>query len=227
MRVLSSNTSKRAVLLTPAALAVCALLLSGLTGERVRHARAAQTPDAARVATVVLDDSAFYGEMPKGDLIAQTGGQAAAPPQGAAPPPATNQSPPGPRPQPQQVPLPAGAWLFNNSGLVMRSQAFVCAKADIPEAGTYHLFVRSHGGVGSSFRVTVGEKQPATVFGDEPLAWKAGGTFELKKGTVDVVLSRIVLGAGGVGSTFDALVLAKDAGFREEDLKPQNGSGRH
>src|SRR5215207_11162733 len=66
MRGLSSNTSKRAVLLTPAALAVCALLLSGLTGERVRHATAAQTPDAARVATVVLDDSAFYGEMPKG-----------------------------------------------------------------------------------------------------------------------------------------------------------------
>mgnify|MGYP003287523558 CR=1 FL=1 len=64
----------------------------------------------------------------------------------------------------------------------MRSQAYPSAKADIPEDGTYHLFVRSHGGADCSFRVTVGERQTSERFGDGPLGWKPGGTFELKKG---------------------------------------------
>ncbi len=157
----------------------------------------------------MLDDSAFYEQMPKGTIITQARTQASAPTRGAA-----TQATEG-----QAQGVPPGSWLFKNSGLVMRSQAYLYARADIPEAGTYHLFVRSHGNPNNSFRVTVADKQTATLFGNEPLAWKPGGSFELKQGTVDVVLSRVVLGPVA-GSTFDALVLTKNADFAEDDLKP-------
>lgn len=145
----------------------------------------------AAPATVVIDASQFLENMPKGTIITQAGGRQ----------------------------LPPGAWLFNNIGLVMRSQAYLYAPVDIPEAGTYHLFVRSHGAENTSFRVSVGDKQTSTIFGNEPLTMKAGGTFDLKKGRNDVVLSRVVLSREG-GSTFNALVLTKNAEFKEEDLKP-------
>ena len=162
---------------------------------------------AAQPATVILDDSAFYGNMPKGTIIAQSR---------ALPESGQQQQQQGG--QQQLGGPPPGAWLYDNSALVMRSQAYLYATADIPEAGTYHLFVRSHGAADSSFRVTVGEKQTSAVFGNEPLAWKPGGLFELKRGVVDVVLSRVVLG-DTIGSTFDALVLTKNADFKEDDLK--------
>ncbi len=177
-----------------------------------------------RATTVVLDDSDFYEHIPKGDIITQAGMQEGGrPPErvqptgAATPQQRTTPEPAGGRPL--QAGLPPGSWLFNNSGLVIRSQAFIYARANIPETGTYHLFVRSHGSSDSSFRVTVGEKQPTLVFGNESLTWKPGGTLQLKAGLVDVVLSRIVLGANNVGSTFDALVLTKNADFREADLK--------
>lgn len=138
--------------------------------------------------TVVVDDSAFYDHMPKGTTITEGGVS------------------------------PAGAWLFNNSGLVIRSQAFLYAKAAIPEDGTYHLFVRSEGNPGSSFRVTVGGQQTSAVFGDGPLSLKPGGTFELLKGPIDLVLSRIVLGQTA-GPTFDVLVLTRNPDFTEETLR--------
>jgi hypothetical protein len=200
------------------------------TSKRTAHslvpsANAVQSGSNTRqLATVILDDSAFYENIPKGDIITQAGMQE------GGPPPERVQRPGAVRPEqvtlpapeanrPPQAGLPAGAWLFNNSGLVIRSQAFIYARANIPEAGTYHLFVRSHGSSDSSFRVTVGEKQPTIIFGNEPLAWKNGGTLQLKAGPVDVVLSRVVLGANNVGSTFDVLVLTKDGDFKEADLK--------
>jgi hypothetical protein len=199
---------------------VCSLLLCSLAGEFVPSVGAAQDRrTSVQAATVVLDDSAFYENMPKGTIITQAGARGAGggpPPQGAEQSQGTAaEQAPG---RALQRGLPRGAWLYNNSGLVMRSQAFLYAVADIPETGTYYLFVRSHGSAASSFRVTVGEKQPTVVFGNEPLAWKAGGTFELKKGRVDVVLSRVVLGPNA-GSTFDVLVLTKNPEFKEEDLK--------
>lgn len=151
-------------------------------------------------ATVILDDSAFYEHMPKGTIITQAGSS-----QGA-------------QNRPQAGALPPGSWLFNNTGLVMRSQAYIQTRADIPEDGTYHLFVRSHGANDSSFRIYIGDRQTTAIFGNEPLAWKPGGSFELKKGRIDVVLSRVVLGRAS-GSTFDALVLTKKADFGEEDLR--------
>ena len=191
-----------------AATALCVLAAFGPAGAGRPRAGAAQARPASsrQAATVVVDDSAFYEHMPKGTIITQARAQGPG-------------QQPGAGQQQQQGALPQGAWLFKNSGLVMRSQAYLYAKADIPEAGTYHLFVRSHGGGDSSFRVSVGDRQPATLFGDEPLRWKRGGAFELKRGLTDVVLSRVVLGEA-VGSTFDVLVLTKDAGFAEDDLKP-------
>ena len=152
----------------------------------------------SRPATVIVDDSAFYEHMPKGNIITQIRPQS------------------GGQSRPDQ--LPTGSWLFNNSALVMRSQAYLQTKAEIPEDGTYYLFVRSHGSPKSSFRVTVGHKQTAEIFGNEALRWKPGGTFELKKGSVDVVLSRVVLG-GPVGSSFDVLVLTKDKNLKEEEWR--------
>ncbi len=152
-----------------------------------------------RPATVVVDASAFFEHMPKGTIVTQPGAR-----QGGGQP--------GPG-------LPPGSWLFKNTALVMRSQAYLYAKADIPEPGTYHLFVRSHGDERSSFRVSVGDKQTSAIFGNAPLHWKPGGTFELKKGRVDVVLSRIVLGAAQ-GSTFDVLVLTSKPDFQEAGLRP-------
>ena len=205
--------------------ALCSLLLWNLAGENPLSASAAQARSASSPpATVVVDDSAFYEHMPKGTIITQARAQSGGPPQRAEQPQrAGGQQGVSGQQQgsggQQGGGVPPGSWLFKNSGLVMRSQAFVYAKADIPESGTYHLFVRSHGNPNSSFRVTVGEKQTSAVFGNEPLTWKPGGTFELKKGKVDVVLSRVVLGPA-VGSTFDVLVLTKNSDFREEDLQP-------
>jgi hypothetical protein len=200
------------------------LLLWGIANECPLYESVAQAQAqraAARAATVILDDSAFYENMPKGTIITQagargSGGSSSSPAEGAEQPQgATPQQAPG---RTAQGGLPPGSWLYNNSGLVMRSQAFLYARADIQQSGTYYLFVRSHGSPATSFRVTVGERQPTVVFGNEPLKWKAGGTFELKKGTVDVVLSRVVLGPSA-GSTFDVLVLTRNAEFEEEDLK--------
>lgn len=64
---------------------------------------------SAQPRPVILDDSAFYEYMPKGTIITQVGGRSA---------------------------LPAGSWLYNNTGLVMRSQAYLHASVEIPEAGT-------------------------------------------------------------------------------------------
>jgi hypothetical protein len=183
------------------------LSFSGLSLRSLVVANAELQRVTAPPPTVILDDSAFYEEMPKGNIIIQ-GGTTEGPRQATS----TGNNP-------RAGALPSGSWLFDNSGLVLRSQAFVYAKADIPAAGTYQLFVRSHGSPDSSFRITIGEKQPATIFGNEPLTWKSGGTLELKKGRVDVVISRVVLGANNQGSIFDALVLTKKADFKEGDLR--------
>jgi hypothetical protein len=153
-----------------------------------------------RAATVVVDDSAFYEHMPKGTILVQ-------------PRPAGG----GGR---QQGPgVPPGSWLFNNLALGMRSQAYPSARVEIPEAGTYHLFVRSHGDASTSFRVSVGDRQTHAVFGNAPLSWKPGGTFDLNKGRVDVSISRVVLGPNS-GPVFDVLVLTKNSSFTEDDLRP-------
>ena len=75
--------------------------------------------------TVVVDASEFYDQIPAGDTIGGGFGNAST------------------------------AWLFNNSVIDLVSKEDAVAKATIPEAGAYRLFVRSQGTATSGFKVSV------------------------------------------------------------------------
>lgn len=106
-------------------------------------------------------------------------------------------------------------WIFNNTALEMRTNSNYVVRAQIPEAGTYHLFVRSQGKPGSAFRVAVGDRVIAANVGDEPLRFERAGSFELPAGRVDVRLMRIE------GTpVLDVLALSKDSALTEERLRP-------
>jgi len=134
---------------------------------------------------VVVDASEFYDQIPAGDTIGGGFGNAST------------------------------AWLFNNSVIDLVSKEDAVAKATIPEAGAYRLFVRSQGTAASGFKVSVDGQLGADVFGNGPLAWKGSGTFQLKKGTVEIRLTAI-----SPRPTLDVLVLSKNPNFEEKDLKP-------
>jgi hypothetical protein len=104
-------------------------------------------------------------------------------------------------------------WLFNNFALVLNSKVNVFANVEIPESGTYHLYVRSQGQSGS-FKVAIGDKADKTVFSIGPLSWQQGQTFDLTKGPNVVWLTRI-----NAGPVVDVVVLSKKADLKEEDLR--------
>ncbi len=106
-------------------------------------------------------------------------------------------------------------WLFNNTGIVLKSETNLMTQVTIPEDGTYFLFVRSSGEKGSSFKVAVNDKVTDSSFGKEPLRWKQGGKFQLKKGLAYVKITRI-----DPGSVFDVLVLTKNPSLKEDDIIP-------
>jgi hypothetical protein len=153
-------------------------------------------PTPAPHVTIVVDASQFIEHMPKGTILAHE-------------PAADRRSP---------ASLPAGSWLFNNLAIVLRSQAYPYAFTTIPRTATYHLFVRGHGTDRTSFRVSLGDQQTSAIFGNQPLSWKHGGSFQLRQGPLEVVLSRVVLGPQ-TGSTFNALVLTTDPDFHESALR--------
>jgi lysophospholipase L1-like esterase len=106
-------------------------------------------------------------------------------------------------------------WLFNNTGLEMRTRSNYVLPVQIPEPGSYHLFVRSHGRQGSGFRVAVGDRVIERDVGTGPVALEWVGTFELDAGTVDVRLMRIE------GSpVLDVLALSRDRSIGDDDLRP-------
>lgn len=72
-------------------------------------------------------------------------------------------------------------WLFNNTGLVLRSETNMMKTVTVPEDGRYILYVRSIGNPGSGFMVAVNDKLSATRFGDTAIRWEKGGMFDLKK----------------------------------------------
>ncbi|WP_125185356.1 hypothetical protein [Botryobacter ruber] len=111
---------------------------------------------------------------------------------------------------------PRSGWLFNNTGLVLNSPTNQMTRVQIPEAGTYYLYVRSQGQAGKGgFKVAVNDKVTADTFGRGELSWKQGGTFELQAGTADVKITRI-----NTGAVVDVLVLSKNPSLTEEDIKP-------
>ena len=106
-------------------------------------------------------------------------------------------------------------WVFNDTALVLRSAEEAVAKVRVPEAGTYHLFVRSDGKPGGSFRVSVGGRPSNTTFGDAPTTWKAGGTFELAAGVTEIRLTDV-----RPAPAVDVLVLTRNKDLAEKDLPP-------
>ena len=106
-------------------------------------------------------------------------------------------------------------WLFNNTGLVLKSETNMMAKVHIPETGTYYLFVRSSGEKNASFKVAVNDKVTEAVFGNEALTWKQGGLFTLKAGMADVKITRI-----NPGSVVDVVVLTKNPSLKDTDIIP-------
>ncbi|UOG75310.1 hypothetical protein MTX78_01630 [Hymenobacter tibetensis] len=106
-------------------------------------------------------------------------------------------------------------WVFNNTALVLKSETNLMTTVQVTEAGTYHLFVRSHGEKGTSFKVALNDKVTAASFGQAPLSWQAGGTFDLQPGSLNVKITRI-----DSGPAFDLLVLSKNPNLREEDMRP-------
>lgn len=105
------------------------------------------------------------------------------------------------------------AWLFNNTGMVLKSESNMMTQVAVAEEGMYFLFVRSHGEKGSGFKVAVNDMVTDTVFGRQPLSWTKGGSFELKKGKINIKITRI-----DPGATFDLLVLSKNESLKESDV---------
>ncbi len=106
-------------------------------------------------------------------------------------------------------------WLFNNTGIVLKSETNLMTEVAIPEYGSYFLFVRSQGEKGSSFKVAINDKVTGVSFGNKPLSFEKGGSFNLKKGLASVKITRI-----DPGSVFDVLVLTKNASLSVDDIMP-------
>ena len=106
-------------------------------------------------------------------------------------------------------------WLFNNTAIVLNSETNLMTQVTVPEDGAYYLFVRSKGEKGASFKVAVNDKVTDSSFGKQPLGWRQGGLFNLKKGLANVKITRI-----DPGSVFDVLVLSKNQNLKEEDIIP-------
>ncbi|WP_312765555.1 hypothetical protein [Epilithonimonas sp.] len=49
-------------------------------------------------------------------------------------------------------------WLFNNTGILLNSETNLMTRLSVPEAGDYHLFVRSSGNEKSAFKVIVNDQ---------------------------------------------------------------------
>ncbi|HVS51258.1 MAG TPA: FG-GAP-like repeat-containing protein [Opitutaceae bacterium] len=147
---------------------------------------AARAVAPVRAGVVVLDATQFLGELPDGDT-AQNGrpfgggrGRAAA----AA---------------------PAPAFTFENFAINLRAPTPFSAHATLPQAGTWHLYVRSRSTAdGSSFKVSVGDKPSAETFGAaRDGAFQSGGDFALSAGPLKVTLTDI-----HPGSSFDVVLLS-------------------
>jgi hypothetical protein len=107
-------------------------------------------------------------------------------------------------------------WLFNNTGLQMRTRSNYVIPVEVPQAGRYYLYARTHGQEGSGFRVAVGDEVVGDEVGTGPISFERLGAVEVPAaGPVDVRLMRIE-----GRPTLDLLVLAKSAELGEESLEP-------
>ncbi len=152
-----------------------------------------------RSGVVILDATQFLGEMPYDDTANNGRGGGGGGRRGGAAAPA------------------APAFTFENFSINLGAPTPFSAKANLPRAGTWYLYVRSRSTAdGSSFKVTVaGQPSPGT-FGDAAAgAFQSGGSFELPAGPLKVTLTDI-----HPGSVFDVLLLSQKPDLKESDLEP-------
>ncbi|MEO6569062.1 MAG: FG-GAP-like repeat-containing protein [Opitutaceae bacterium] len=158
-----------------------------------------------RAGIVVLDATQFLGELPDGDTaingIGRQGGGGGGRRGAAAP--ATG------------APRPVPVFTFENFAINLVATTPFSAKANLPQSGTWHLYVRSRSVTdGSSFKVAVGDKLSAATFGEAPAgAFQTGGSFALPAGPLKVTLTDI-----HPGSAFDVLLLSTQPDLKEADL---------
>jgi len=159
-------------------------------------------------ATIVVDTASFLHDLPQHDIWidggsgfgAGRGGPRAGlqgqretakdvPPTGRRGGPAPGSGPAAPSN------LPSSDSLFNRCGIVLHSEANLYCVKDVPEAGTYHLFVRSQGNGKGSVRVSVNGKLTNENFGiTSELTLAHGGAFALDTGPAEILITRIEQG---------------------------------
>lgn len=148
-----------------------------------------------RAGVVVLDATQFLAELPEGNTatngVGRGGGRGGA------------------------AARPAPTFTFENFAINLRAATPFSAKANIPQAGTWYLYVRSRSlADGGSFKVSVGGKLSAETFGTAADgAFQSGGSFTLPAGPLKVTLEDI-----RPGSAFDVLLLCPKADLKESDL---------
>lgn len=106
-------------------------------------------------------------------------------------------------------------WVFNNTALEMRTRSNYLIEAEVPAAGRYHLYARTHGAEGSYFRVAVGDRVIDRDVGNGPMRFERVGTFDLPAGPVDVRLMRIE-----GRPVLDVLALSTREDLTEDELRP-------
>jgi len=106
-------------------------------------------------------------------------------------------------------------WVFNNLALQMRTNHNYVVRAEVPAAGHYHLYARTHGDSTSGFRVALGDRVVSRKVGNAPMRFERVGEIDLPRGPVDVRLMRIE-----GRPVLDVLVLSTRADLREEELVP-------
>jgi FG-GAP repeat protein len=161
-----------------------------------------------RQGVVVLDAAQFLAELPAGDTAANG-------PQGGR----GFRGPAAPGAAAPAAPRPPAQFTFEEFAINLAAPTPFSAKADIPAAGTWYLYVRSRcAAVGGSFHVSVGGVPSPETFGAArpgTSIFKSGGSFNLPAGPLKITLTDI-----HPGISFDVLLLSTRPDLKESDLAP-------
>ena len=106
-------------------------------------------------------------------------------------------------------------WVFNNTALQMRTNHNYVVRAEVPTAGRYFVYARTHGDSASGFHVALGDRVVRREVGNAPMRFERIGELDLPRGAVDVRLMRIE-----GRPVLDVLVLSPRLDLREDDLRP-------
>ena len=82
-------------------------------------------------------------------------------------------------------------WVFNNTALQMRTNHNYVLRIQVPAAGHYHLYARTHGDSTSGFHVALGDRVVRHEVGNALMRFERVGDVDLPRGPVDLRLMRI------------------------------------